>query len=50
MPGSSMSFKIFSEQTHYNLITAEDIANNKITVYLDNVPVEQALSQVLRAN
>lgn len=42
--------KIFSQQTSLNLITSEDISGKKITVYLDNVPVEQALEQVLRAN
>ena len=42
--------KIFSKQTNLNLITSEDILNKKITMYLDKVPVEQALEQLLRAN
>ena len=42
--------KIFSQQTNLNLVTAEEIANKRVTVYLDKVPVEQALEQVLRAN
>ena len=42
--------KIFSQQTSINLISSEEIAGKRVTVYLDNVPVEQALEQVLRAN
>ncbi len=42
--------KIFSQQTKINLISSEELASKQITVYLDNVPVEQALEQVLRAN
>lgn len=42
--------KIFSQQTGMNLISAEGLATKRVTVYLDNVPVEQALEQVLRAN
>jgi type IV pilus assembly protein PilQ len=42
--------KIFSQQTKINLISSEELASKLITVYLDNVPVEQALEQVLRAN
>ena len=42
--------KIFSQQSDLNLVTAESISNRKVTVFLDNVPVEQALEQILRAN
>ncbi|HQO58067.1 MAG TPA: secretin N-terminal domain-containing protein [Candidatus Omnitrophota bacterium] len=42
--------KIFSKQTNLNLITAENIASKRITIFLDNVPVEQALEQLLKAN
>lgn len=42
--------KIFSQQTKLNLITAEGVSGMKVTVYFDNVPVEQALEQILRAN
>lgn len=42
--------KIFSQQTGINFITSENVANRRITVYLDRVPVEKALEQLLRAN
>lgn len=42
--------KIFSQQTNINLISSEELTTKRITVYLDNVPIEQALEQVLRAN
>lgn len=42
--------KIFSQQAGFNLITSESVAARKVTVYLDKVPVEQALEQLLRAN
>ena len=42
--------KIFSKQANLNLISSEDIKNRKVTVYLDNVPIEEALEQILRAN
>ncbi len=42
--------KIFSQQTRFNLVTSEEVANKLVTVYLDQVPVEQALEQILRAN
>jgi len=42
--------KIFSQQTDLNLVTSEDIAKTKVTVYLDDVPIDQALEQILRAN
>ncbi len=42
--------KIFSQQTKINLVSSEELAAKRITVFLDNVPVEQALEQVLRAN
>ncbi len=42
--------KIFSQQTKINLISSEELATKRITVYLDNVPIEQALEQVLRSN
>ncbi len=42
--------KIFSQQTNINLVSSEELVNKHLTVYLDNVPVEQALEQVLRAN
>jgi len=42
--------KIFSQQSQMNLVTSEAVAEKRITVYLDNVPVDQALEQILRAN
>jgi len=42
--------KIFSQQTDMNLITAESVSNIKVTVYLDHVPVKEALQQILKAN
>jgi type II secretory pathway component HofQ len=42
--------KIFSQQTNLNLITAQSVADRKVTVYLDQVPIEQALEQILKAN
>lgn len=42
--------KIFSQQTKMNLVSSEELATKRLTVFLDNVPVEQALEQVLRAN
>lgn len=42
--------KIFSQQTKMNLITSEDLGDRKVTVYLDDVPVEQALQRLLKAN
>ncbi len=42
--------KIFSQQSHLNFITAESLSNMRVSVYLDEVPVEEALSQILSAN
>ena len=42
--------KIFSQQSGFNMVTSEDLRNRLITVYLDNVPVEEALTQILKAN
>jgi type IV pilus assembly protein PilQ len=42
--------KIFSQQSNMNLVTSAELANKRVTVYLDQVPVEQALEQILRAN
>lgn len=42
--------KIFSQQSGFNLVTSEDLRDRLVTVYLDNVSVEEALTQVLKAN
>jgi len=42
--------KVFSQQSGMNFIASEEISAKKITLYLDKVPVEQALEQILSAN
>ena len=42
--------KIFSQQSGMNFIASEEVGRKQITLYLDQVPVEQALEQILRAN
>ncbi len=42
--------KIFSQQSGLNFIAAQNIADKKITLFLDNVPVEEALERILTAN
>ncbi len=42
--------KIFSKQSRLNLVASQEISKKTVTVYLENVPVEQALEQILRAN
>ncbi|MDP8266687.1 MAG: secretin N-terminal domain-containing protein [Candidatus Aceula meridiana] len=42
--------KIFSQQSGLNFIAATDVANMTITLYLDDVPVEEALERILYAN
>ncbi len=42
--------KIFSQQSGMNFIAAGDIANEKVTLFFENVPVEQALERILSAN
>ncbi len=42
--------KMFSQQSGLNFIAAQDIANKQVTLYLDEVPVEEALERILRAN
>lgn len=42
--------KIFSQQSGLNFIAATDVSNKKINLYLDNVPVENALERILFAN
>jgi len=42
--------KIFSQQSGMNFIAAQSIMNKKLTLYLDNVPVEKALDRILSAN
>ncbi len=42
--------KIFSRQSDMNFISAQDVSSKKITLFLDNVPVEEALDKILDAN
>ena len=42
--------KIFSKQSGLNFIASESVQERKVTVYLDQVPVEQALDRLLTAN
>ena len=42
--------KIFSQQSGMNFIAASDIANTKVTLFFENVPVEEALERILDAN
>jgi type IV pilus assembly protein PilQ len=42
--------KIFSQQSGLNFIASEDVEDRMVTMYLDKVPVEEALEQLLSAN
>ncbi len=42
--------KIFSQQSGLNFIASTEIANSTVNLYLDRVPVEEALERILTAN
>ncbi len=42
--------KIFSQQSGMNFISSSNIEDMRITLYFNNVPVEEALDQILNAN
>jgi type II secretory pathway component GspD/PulD (secretin) len=42
--------KIFSQQSGLNFIAATNVSDKKINLYLDSVPVENALERILLAN
>ncbi|MBN1869619.1 MAG: secretin and TonB N-terminal domain-containing protein [Candidatus Omnitrophica bacterium] len=42
--------KMFSQQSGLNFIAATDVADKKVNLYLDQVPVEEALERILSAN
>jgi type IV pilus assembly protein PilQ len=42
--------KIFSQQIGSNFIVSDKVKDKKITVFLDKVPVEEALAKILSAN
>ncbi len=42
--------KIFSQQSGTNFIAAQDVSSKKITLFFENIPVEEALTKILDAN
>lgn len=42
--------KIFSQQSGLNFIAATNVADKTVNLYLDNVPVDEALERILSAN
>ena len=42
--------KILSQQSGMNFITAQEVVNKRVTLFLENVPVEEALEKILKAN
>ena len=42
--------KIFSEQSGLNFVAAENVAGKSLTLYLDDVPLQDALKKIMRAN
>jgi len=42
--------KILSKQSGMNFISAGDVSSKKITLFLDNIPIEEALDKILDAN
>ena len=42
--------KIFSEQAGLNFIASQEIQDKTLTLYLDNVPLQQALDKIMSAN
>ena len=42
--------KIFSQQSGLNFISATSVSDKEVNLYLDNVPVEEALERILSAN
>ena len=42
--------KIFSQQSGMNFIAASDLNDKKVTLFFDNIPVEEALEKILTAN
>lgn len=43
-------FKIFSQQSGMNFIASTELSDKTINIYLDNVPVDEALERILSAN
>ena len=42
--------KVFSQQSGMNFIASQAVQDRKLTLYLDSVPVEEALEKILGAN
>ncbi|RKY30914.1 MAG: hypothetical protein DRP74_06020 [Candidatus Omnitrophota bacterium] len=42
--------KIFSMQSGLNFIASESVQDRKVTLYLDNVPIEEAMNKIFKAN
>jgi type II secretory pathway component GspD/PulD (secretin) len=42
--------KIFSQQSGMNFIAASDVTNKRVTLFIENIPVEEALEKILTAN
>jgi type IV pilus secretin PilQ/predicted competence protein len=42
--------KVFSQQSGLNFIASDEVKDRTVTLFLDNVPVEEALQRLLRAN
>lgn len=42
--------KIFSKQSGLNFIANKDISGKKVTLYMENIPVDEALRKILDAN
>jgi len=42
--------KIFSIQSGLNFIASEDVQNRSTTLYLDNVPIRDAMNKIFKAN
>ncbi len=42
--------KIFSRQSGMNFIASQEVSGKKITLFLENIPVEEALQKILKAN
>jgi type II secretory pathway component GspD/PulD (secretin) len=42
--------KIFSQQSGMNFIAASDVTNKRVTLFFENIPVEEALEKILMTN
>lgn len=42
--------KVFSQQSGLNFIATDAVANRKVNLYLNNVPIEEALERILTAS